>query len=76
MAKKFDYQKNVITIDEAMEMLGLTLTDLLVPNNITKLIVEATGVILEATGQKAEGSTFYPVWPQQCQNHSRTIPEP
>ena len=28
---------------EAMEMLGLTLTDLLVPNNITKLIVEATG---------------------------------
>ena len=26
-----------------MEMLGLTLIDLLVPNNITKLIVEATG---------------------------------
>ena len=42
------------------------------------LIVEATGVILEATGQKAEGSTFYPVcvastMPEPFQNHSRTI---
>ena len=27
MAKKFDYQKNVITIDEAMEMLGFSNVD-------------------------------------------------
>ena len=27
MAKKFDYQKSVITIDEAMEMLGFSNVD-------------------------------------------------